>query len=240
MVYEYVPCSATMRDTVENVMMQNQEHVEGESINVDPTFDQGFSEDADISGFLERPVKIRSYTWAVGAPFAESFNPWALFLANDAVRDKLANYSMLRGSLKVTFMINGTPQHAGLILASYAYLDMTNEVSLHKLITRSQRPHIYLNPSLSRGGCLCLPFYWGQNYINLNDSASSARRLGRINLDSFQDLTQLNGATDNVTVSVFAHMTDVVLTVPTFNAVPASGRGRSSRKISMTDRKSVV
>lgn len=225
-----------MRNTIEHMMMSNQEHSSGQASGSDPTFDQGLSEDADIKGFLERPIKVLSSTWAVGAHFTQNFNPWAEFLSNPAVVDKLNNFHLLRGNLHVTFLVNGTPQHAGLLLASYSYLGRTNEtVSIGgdvQLVTRSQRPHIYINPSLSRGGCLSLPFFWGNNFLDLQNTS---RDLGRINIDSFQPLTQLAGAIDAVTISVMLHMTDVVLTAPTIGMVAAS----SMRMVAASGKKKI-
>jgi len=224
--------SEQMRDTVHNLMQDTQEHSAGSEHRIDPTFSQGETGAADIQGFLERPVKIFEDTWAPGADYTAFFNPWELFLNNPAVAKKLDNYKLLRGNLMVTFMINGTPQHAGLILASYSYLATTNEiVSIggdDQLVTRSQRPHVYLNPSLCRGGCLCLPFFWHENYIDLQRGTYP---LGRINVDSFQPLTLLDSGTESVNITAFAHMTDIMLTVPTHsNFVPASGKSSKKKK----------
>jgi hypothetical protein len=228
-----------MQETVEHHMMPSQEHNSGIPTNTDITFEQGCSEEADIAGFLERPIKHTTLTWNVGSDLVYGFDPWRAFLSNAAVKKKLDNYHLIRGTMHVSFLINGTPQHAGLVLASYRYLSRTNEfVSIGgdtQHITRSQRPHVFLNPSLSRGGCLQLPFFWGTNYMDVNTTFDV---LGLVNVDSFQPLTQLGGAVDAVTVSIMLHMTDVTLTAPThflaasaLNMIAASSKKSSKKKI---------
>jgi len=187
----------------------------------------GVSADADINNFLSRKVKIATYTWAVGADFAHNFDPWNLFLANPAVTNKLQNYYLVKGDLKVTFYVNGTPFHAGMLLASYQYLN-GGAVSVTiggdtQLVTRSQRPHLNLNVSTCKSGCLCIPFFVPQNYLSLTSAHVSAANIGTMNIDSYASLVQINAGTDSVTITVFAELTNAVLTAPTDNAVSLSG-----------------
>ncbi|QNM80718.1 structural protein [Haldis virus] len=194
--------------------------------------DTGISVDADISSFLTRKVKLTSVQWSVTGDLATSFDPWNLYLANSAVSNKLQNYQLLKADLKLTFLINGTPFHKGMALASYSYLDTTNELVVIggdlQLVTRSQRPHVYLNPSTNKGGCICVPFFVPTNYLSLTDATISAADIGRVNLDSFQALEQINSGTDAVTITVFGELQNVVLTAPTMKAVALSGKSAES------------
>jgi hypothetical protein len=189
--------------------------------------DDAYSSDADISKFLTRRVQIQTFTWSNNTALSVSFNPWEDFLSNPAVTNKLQNFNLIKGDLKVTFLINGTPFHAGIALASYSYLNRTNEFVTvggdTQLITQSQRPHIFLNASTCKGGCVCLPFFVPQNYLSLTNPIISASSMGRINIGSFADLVQINGGTDAVTITVFAEMSNVKLSVPTMVAVSLSG-----------------
>lgn len=62
----------------------------------------------DLGDFLSRFVEIASKTIAsTNTPLAEvgaSLDPWSLFLANPAVADKIANFSLIRGTLEVLIM----------------------------------------------------------------------------------------------------------------------------------------
>lgn len=189
--------------------------------------DDGVSAEADIEKFLSRKVQIATYQWGVGGDLAQNFNPWDSYLANAAVSNKLQNYQLLKGDLKLTFYINGTPFHQGMVLASYSYLNVTNEIFTGggdtQLVTRSQRPHLYLNPSTGKGGCMCLPFFLPTNYLSLTDPLFDADSIGKVHLDSFAPLVQINSGTDTVTITVFAEMLNVKLTGPTMRAVALAG-----------------
>lgn len=189
--------------------------------------DTGISVDADISSFLTRKVQLTSIKWTVGFPINANFDPWNLYLSNSAVSNKLQNYQLLKANMKLTFLINGTPFHKGMALASYSYLNTFNELFIPGgdlcLVTRSQRPHVYLNPSTNKGGCICVPFFVPTNYLSLTEPVISSAEIGRVNVDSFQNLEQINAGTDAVTITVFAELEDVVLTAPTMKPVALSG-----------------
>lgn len=214
--------------TTTNVHASNAMHSLIEGSNTKPlSLDDAFSSDADIMNFLKRKVKIATYTWAVGAHFSQNLTPWSLFLANPAVLNKLQNYQLIKGDLKITFYVNGTPFHAGMMLASYNYLGSgTSYVTIGgdtQLVSRSQRPHLFLNVSTNKSGCLCLPFFLPTNYLSLTHPLFDAASIGTLNIDSFAALQQINSGTDSVTITVFAEMVNVKLTGPTMTAVSLSG-----------------
>jgi hypothetical protein len=189
--------------------------------------DDGVSAEADISKFLSRKVQIEKHIWTVGANVAITLNPWFLFLYNTAVSNKLQNYNLIKGDLKLTFYINGTPFHAGMLLASYRYLNggreyFTSGGDTH-IVTRSQRPHVYLNPSTCKGGTICVPFFMPQNYMSLTSPVVDSYHIGLINIDSFAPLVQINSGVDAVTITVFAELVNVQLTGPTMAPVALSG-----------------
>lgn len=218
--------------TTTSVHASNSMHnaIEGSNGSRKLATDDGFSPDADIGNFLSRKVQIASYQWAVGAAFTQSITPWHEFLNNAAVQNKLQNYQLLKGDLKLTFYVNGTPFHAGLLLASYNYLLAGDEFVTvggdTQLITQSQRPHLFLNVSTNKSGCLCLPFFLPTNYLSLTDPLFDAASIGSLDIVSFADLVQINAGTDVVTVTVFAEMMNVKLTGPTMVAVSLSGESK--------------
>lgn len=215
--------------TTTTVHASNSMHskIEGNSGSRMLATDDGFSADADIGKFLSRKVKIATYQWAVGADLSQNFAPWNLFLANAAVANKLQNYQLIKGDLKLTFYVNGTPFHLGMLMASYNYLGAGSAVVTiggdTQLVTRSQRPHLYLNVSTNKSGCLCLPFFLPTNYLSLTSPLFNSASIGTLNLDSFASLAQINAGTDTVTITVFAEMLNVKLTGPTMVAVSLAG-----------------
>lgn len=222
-----IECQSSSGQTTTALHADNSTHTMEVSASTPVLLDDGVTSDANLGAFLSRKIKIASYIWAVGAPLAQNFDPWNLFLSNAAVQNKLQNFFLLKANLKVSFYVNGTPFHAGMLLASYSYLHASNETVVIggdlQLVTRSQRPHIYLNVSTNKSGCLCVPFFVPQNFLALSSKVLDSALIGRINLDSFSDLTQLSGGVDSVTITVFAEMMDVKLAAPTTTAVALAG-----------------
>lgn len=187
----------------------------------DPTFNIADSDDADLGNFFSRPVKIKSYSWAVNTNLFETFNPWQDFFENPRVLNRITNFNLLRCKLKVRLVINGNSFHYGRAIASYIPLHNLDEFTKDRafftqdIIAASQRPHIYLDPTTSQGGTLTLPFVWYENALNI--PAQEWREMGDIIIHGMQNLKHANGATDQVIVSVFAWAEEVSLSIPTAN-----------------------
>lgn len=192
-----------------------------------PAISDGQSDDADIGKFLERKVKIHSQTWSVGADFAATISPWALYLNNAAVLNKLANYNLLHADMEITILINGTSFHVGMLLASYSYMNTFNEVVTiggdTQFVTRSQRPHCWINASTEKSGCICVPFFVPTPYLSLVDPTFDAASIGTLHIGSLEALQQINAGTDLISVTVFAQLKNVQLTAPTQGLVAISG-----------------
>jgi hypothetical protein len=188
----------------------------------DSTFDQGGYSDADLGKFLERPVKIAIYSWTVGAAINDVLDPWTLFFTHPAVAKRIDNFNLLRCTLNVKYMINGTPFHYGRAMVSYApfavYDDVTKVVIGNdiNLMHYSQRPKIFLDPCLSQGGTIRLPFLHLDNWIAVS-TATAISEMGKLRIDSFGTLEHANLGSDNVNISVFAWASDVKLCVPTLS-----------------------
>lgn len=185
----------------------------------DATFSVSDSSDADLNSFFSRPIKIQEYDWATGtAPF-NTFDPWSLYFSNPRVINRISNYNLLRAKLCLKFMINGNGFHYGRMIASYIPLRTIDQFTVNRtnfnqdLIGASQRPHVYLDPTTSQGGTMCLPFVWYDNYLSV--PASNWNLMGTMVLQTMQALEHANGAADGATISVFAWAEDVHFSMPT-------------------------
>jgi hypothetical protein len=187
--------------------------------NPDYTFGICDSDDADLGNFFSRPVKIQSYSWGTGTTLFENFRPWADYFNNPRVLNRVSNYNLLRAKLHLKFVINGNGFHYGRAIASYVPLPDDDEFLTTRsffpqdLIAASQRPHVYLDPTLSQGGDMILPFFWQENAMSVPRTEWSA--MGEVYIQTIQGLKHANGANDSVTISVFAWAEDVSLAVPT-------------------------
>lgn len=146
--------------------------------------------------------------------------------------NRITNFNLLRCRLKVKFVLNGNGFHYGRAIASYVPLHTDDTFSMDRaffiqdVIGASQRPHVYLDPTMSVGGTLSLPFVYPYNALDIPDGQWS--EMGDIIIHGMQNLKHANGASDSVTVSVFVWAEDVVMSTPTSNEpaalVPQMGK----------------
>lgn len=186
----------------------------------DPTRGIADSGDASLGTFLSRPILIKEYEWSPSLSFFEQFDPWSLFYDNARNVNRVANFNLLRSKLCVRILVNGNGFYYGRLIASYNPIPGEDEVTVNRglnitqdVIGASQRPHIYINPTECQGGDLCLPFVWPQNALSVPKAQWS--KMGQMTIASLNPLRNANGATDPITISVFAYAEDVSLSIPT-------------------------
>lgn len=178
--------------------------------------------DATLEKFFTRPVKLGSFVWSVNSSFFQTFNPYTLFFQNPRVINRICNFNLMRAKMKIKIMINGNSFLYGRLIASFLPHHTGDSFTLNRaffsqdIIAASQRPHVYLDPNTCQGGTLCLPFCWYLNAWSIPDQ--SWNNMGTLNIRSLQDLKHANGGATNVTVSVFAWLEDVNISIPTANA----------------------
>lgn len=199
---------------------------------IDPTRKLMDSEDASLGNFLSRPVKIGEYEWGTGTSLFATLNPWQMYLQNARVVNRVNNFNLLRAKLNVKIVINGNGFLYGRALASYLPFASKDTLSQNRalvqqdLVQASQQPHVFLDPTLSTGGNMKLPFYHYKNYLDV--PTSEWAELGELTIRSINPLKHANGATDQVTVTLFAWLEDVsmaVLTGVNSNTItPQSGK----------------
>lgn len=187
---------------------------------------------AAYKDFLKRPIKLNAYKWQVGGSLNADINPWDDYFGNNTrINNRISYFNLLRGKLCVKFVVSGTGFHYGRVLVSYMPLHRFDQMSGFSelietnLVQQSQLPHIFLNPTTQQGGMMCLPYFYHEDY-----SAITARdwlELGNLQVRSLGTLKHANGGTDDVSVTVFAWMEDVEVSIPTSvdaaNLQPQSG-----------------
>jgi len=196
------------------------------------------SSDASLSNFFSRPIKIFETGWGTGTALYSNFDPWSLYFNNPRVVNRISNYKLLRCKLHVKIVLNGNGFFYGRAIAAYMPLFNLNTLNTNRalipadLVQVSQLPHIFLNPTLSTGGEMLLPFFY--YYNNLNVPSSNWVNMGNLTIRSLNNLKHANAATDNVTISVFAWADDVVLSgltsVEPFTLAPQSGEMEQATK----------
>jgi hypothetical protein len=219
--------STDMMKKHENVVFEDavSGHADTRGSHIDPIRDHIMLQDAQLDNFFQRPIKIKEYSWAVNSALGVRFNPWTLFFENKRVINRLINYRLMRCTLKVKMVVNGNAFYYGRAIASYLPQTGEDELTTRRyglkadLVGFSQRPHVYLDPTCCQGGELELPFFTPLNVLDI--TRSDWRTMGEIDIVSLNNLKHANGATDPITISVFAWAENLSLAVPT-QAAPAS------------------
>jgi len=186
--------------------------------------------DVSLGEFFARPVKIYEEEWGTGLALADSFDPWSLFFNNKRVVNRIANFNLLRSKLHLKVVLNGNGFQYGRAILSYNPIDALDSFAPSTLVDQdivqlSQLPHLYLNPTTSQGGDMVLPFFYHLN--NVKQATADYDQLGLCLLKSINVLKHANGASDKVTISIFAWAEDITLAVPTSldnpQLIPQSG-----------------
>lgn len=181
--------------------------------------DAAFNSDATLDEFFSRPLRIVTKEWGIGLALFEEFNPWTLYFQNLRVVNRISNYKLLRAKLHMKVTVNGNAFHYGRAIMSYNPLPNRDELTIDRtfidadLVSATQRPHIYIDPTNSQGGEMCVPMFYYKNALDI--TSQDWQNLGECVLSSMNDLQHANGGADTVTINVFAWATDVKFAIPT-------------------------
>jgi hypothetical protein len=189
-----------------------------------------------LATWLARPVELTGGVWAStvvpGNIPCASFNPWTTWLTNPAVKNKLSNFQLLRGTLHIKFLLNGSPHHQGFVGCKYfPYQENNLNSGYYNVQQMIQLPGVILNVSTDTSGEFVLPFYSQKNWIDLaplgtypNLAIEMGTNLGIIYVGPITALRHVSEPTPpSVGYSIYAWMTNVELAVPTPYGVSSEG-----------------
>ncbi len=205
----------------------------GDSISLeerpDPSREDGSIDEGSYSTFLSRPVLIGSYTWSEGTQFDQTYYPWYLWAQQSQILNKLNNFGLFRGNLKIKVVLNASPFYYGAAKVTYApllgkmYSENIYKDSTRKwLVPYSQRRGFFIYPQDNQGGEMTLPFFWYKNWVNCSQG-QDFKDLGTLEIASFTNLSNANSvAAANVTIQIFAWCENVELSAPTYSLAAQS------------------
>lgn len=179
-------------------------------------YDQDSDSTASLGNFLQRPVRIATYSWAQGGGFLQTFKPWNLYFNTPQIKNKLQNFGKIKCRLHLKFLINASPFHYGSLRACYFPLnDERNAyVAVGDLIPASQTPGVWIEPATMDTAEMVLPFLWPHNWLEVTELAQFTN-MGQVNLFEYANLKSANGATSAATITVYAWAEDVTVMGPT-------------------------
>lgn len=219
---EIVPHSFAV---VKEEIMQMNDGSSNQVVDIPSSFDEtrmsSDASDNSLQAFFQRPIRIHKFDWTPGTPINFLIDPWALYFENKRVANKICNYKLFRGTMKIKVMINGNSFFYGRLMMSYWPLGVFDKMTLDgpndiDLIQFSQMPRLFLDPTTSQGGEMTLPFFWHNDYLDLN--SLDYEKVGQL---VFHELNALKHTTGDIsvnmraTVTVYAWMENVQLEAPT-------------------------
>lgn len=191
----------------------------------------------ELGEFCKRPIEIAKFSWS-NAPIFYSIDPWRLLLNNPRLANRISNFNLFRAKCHVKFLLNGNGFFYGRLMVSYlpfAGTTITRPVNAigqdDLLVSISQMPKVFLDPTTSNGAEMVLPFFYPYSYLSLTNT-SAYRDLGTLYINDIAPLKHANqdlsATLERVTVTVYAWFEDVELQGPTQRdtegLVPQSGR----------------
>lgn len=197
---------------------------------------------AGLANFLQRPVRIDTYTWQETDPVGvtRTISPWFLFFNDPSIKYKLNNFAFVSCDLKLKVIVNASPFYYGAQRICYQPLPVfkpsTAGTGTSALVPYSQQPGLWIIPQNSEGGEMTLPFFFQKDYLQVQRAADFTN-MGTLRFVTYAPLDSANGVTGaGVSVQVYAWAENVVLSGPSVGVALQSdeyGDGIVSRPASI-------
>lgn len=181
-----------------------------------------------LGDYFKRPVLIETFTWteAMAIGIRDTMNPWALYLGNTSLKEKMGGFGLVRANLHLKFTVNGSPFYYGGLMAVYTPLsgfrtDTVSSSTNLALVQASQKPHVWLNVQNTSSADLVVPFLYP--YPMMETTLFNYTAMGKIEMLVYSALRSANGVTgSSVDIQTFAWLEDVELAGPTNQPVSQS------------------
>lgn len=181
----------------------------------------------EIKNFFSRPVEVYTGSWPVGGGVNAVINPWKIWSQDSRICNRLNNYYLFRGNLTLKVVMNGNPFAWGCTMVSYCpnsnypnaittdpryFATSGFPIPFCDLMQASQRQHLLLDPTTSKGGEMVIPLHVHTSGVTLNTFAFD--NVGELWICSTNALQQI-GSTKPLTITIYAWCEDAELSVPT-------------------------
>lgn len=171
----------------------------------------------DVTTFLQRPIILTNVSWGItDIPNFELYSanfPEAL-IANTMYREKMEGFLGLRGTLIVRVQVNSQPFQQGRLLLGYVpyaqYIPAKASLATASLTGSTGCPHVDLDLSTATEMILRVPYCSPHVFYNLVTGQGS---FGLVFLKVYSPLISMDAS--DVDITVFAHLENVELVVPT-------------------------
>jgi hypothetical protein len=176
---------------------------------------------SELSEFFRRPLKIASIEWkGTDAPLDKLLviDPWASWLSDSPVQNKLQSYRNFRGNMHIRVVINSNKFYYGTVAMYYEPLFSLNTQQVRSVYTSgSQCPGVRFGTSHNFSQEMELPFVWISDWLDLTSASTGTRTPGRLTFQVINELRNINDfavATDKVEISVYSWIENIQLSGP--------------------------
>lgn len=172
-----------------------------------------------LDTFMERPILIGEYVSTPTETFLTfTVDPWTTLLSNTAISNKLNNYYCFAADLEITVVTSASPFYYGLYILFYepeftddfsakpgAATSTTNDAAMMMCF---QQLHALIDITQNKGCELKIPFFYGQDYIQL--ITGNLASLGRLRLRAVTPLRAVGDVpTQPISLNIYARFTNV-------------------------------
>lgn len=190
----------------------------------DSTFDMMHTPDVSLADFLARPIRICEYTVPIGSVIDATESPSRLFMLQKRVANRISNYAFISGRLHLKIICTGTAFHYGKMV--YAYEPMpafraskANPTTYPVLQQILQLPYASVDINATEGSILSYELLHPYGAIDLTRINDNVNVVDRTYLTGIGPLRAVGDTVNPVTISVYAWMTDVKLSLPTITNI---------------------
>jgi hypothetical protein len=227
-VTEYV--STHVSDTT-NTALKFAEGLPGMAVGYardkDETFHMCEHDDVGIADLLSRPQKIYETNWGIGTQINQTqVSILGTLLRQKRVVNRINNLEFMNATVHIRVVVSGVPQHFGIGVVSLDpwpnsnsnlnFAGGMNGPTFNQLI---QLPHVFIDPSTSTGGELYMPLVLPHNALVLRDTTQIDNAMV-FHIMSLADLQSVSPNTTSATVSVWAWLSDVVISTVSSENLP--------------------
>jgi len=177
-----------------------------------------------LDNFFTRPLHLYDLDWTTSTT-SFTARPWYEWFRNKRIANRIINHAGFKGKLHLKFVVIGNPFFFGRMQVSYQPIpDLGGAMqdidygtdNFGFSVIRSQRQKFDIDPSVSTGAEMILPFVWELDFMNIDSSTEGTLyQFGTVDFDvisSLQDVgSTTGGSPPAVTIRVYAWMDDFEL-----------------------------
>lgn len=204
--------------TVTNFELTDEQTSTMVSSHRDETFDIMHTVDGDLADFFARPIRVCTLSVPLNSSFGSLQGGSKLYMQNTRVRSKMNNFKYVSGTMHFKAVVTGTAFHYGKIVMAYEPWPTFSQTGINGSPVGCQLlqlPHVSMDISSTSSGELSYALLHPYGSVDLLQYGGQDDDPDRLIIASIGPVLAVGDTTLPVTISIWAWMTDVKLSMPT-------------------------